>query len=168
MYEFGINNQTFKCMDSFQSVTDYKSNQVNDKSFNTGSKPGLLFQGELFQNNDILKDIKSFFIDYFNGQPMTKFNLMTFDHVIVFTVIEYGDDDNYMILFRHYKIEYQSSQNKKLPYVHLKEIGPSMDLILRRFEKGNDEIMKQAYDSVYKAKALLDNRPKQKNILTTI
>merc|ERR1712130_936464 len=66
-----------------------------------------------------------------------------------------------VLMFRHYKVEYQSSSHQKLPFVHLSEIGPAMDLTLRRFEKGNDEIIKQ---SKRQCTALLNTRPKQKNV----
>merc|ERR1712048_1008749 len=60
-----------------------------------------------------------------------------------------------------YKVEYRASSHQKLPFVHLSEIGPAMDLTLRRFEKGNDEIIKQ---SQRQCTALLNARPKQKNV----
>ena len=174
MYEFGINNKTYQSIESFQSIIDYKSNEKNNKSFNFGSKPGILFQGESFQNDPLLKDIKLFFLDYFNGELMKKFNLITFDHIIVFTVIncdeiniskqnQYGIN-GIILLLRHYKIEYQSSSSSKLPFIHLKEIGPSIDLNLRRFEKGNDEIIKQSMNNINKIKSILNKKPRQKNI----
>eukprot|EP01084_Bolivina_argentea_P276467 471734_1 len=176
MYEFGIDATTYQSIKSFQSVIDYKSNDPKNKSFSYGSKPALLFQGESFQNDPLLKDIKSFFIDYFNGQVMKKFNLITLDHVIVFTVInldeismdkqtEYKLNENGngpIIMFRHYKIEYQSSSHSKLSYAHLTEIGPAMDMKLRRFEKGNDEIIKLSKQRI--DKQLLTRKPKQKNV----
>ena len=177
MYEFGINGRTFQSMESFKSVNDYKSNNPKSKSFSFGSKPALLFQGESFENDPLLKEIRKFFIDYFNGEAMKKFNMATLDHVIVLTLInldeiaadkqqeyqlqsEYGGNGP-IIMFRHYKIEYQSSSHNKLPFVHLSEIGPSMDLMLRRFEKGNDEIIAKSKEQ---CSALLSKRPKQKNV----
>merc|ERR1712003_195305 len=176
MFEFGVDATTYQSIKSFESVIDYKSNQQNNKSFNYGSKPALLFQGESFQNDPLLKEMKTFFIDYFNGEVMKKFNLITLDHVIVFTVInldeiamekqkQYKLDKNgngAIIMLRHYNIEYQSSSHNKLPFVHLKEIGPSMDLTLRRFERGNDEIIKKSKENVNQT--LLNTKPKRKNV----
>ena len=99
---------------------------------------------------------------------------MTLDHVIVFTAVNLDEipsdtlDDigfaemGQMIMFRHYKIEFHSSSNGKKPYIHLREIGPAMDMHLRRHQFGNDEIMRKAMERP--EKAVLNTKPKQKNV----
>jgi len=184
MYEFGIDANTFHSMQSFESVRDEQSVDPQSKSFQLGSKPGLLFQGESFQNDQILKDLRVFFVDYFHGVAISKLNMLTFDHVLVFTAInldeidvdtqkEYklsaegasgGGDDHVIILLRHYKVEYQSSSQGKVPFVHLTEIGPAMDLRLRRHEKGNDELIKESQKTAQKNTTLLNKKPKTKNV----
>lgn len=71
---------------------------------------------------------------------------MGFDHIIVITSFtksnesignSNSNDEESIILFRHYSIEYQISNNPKVPYIYLRELGPSMDLTLRRYEVGN-------------------------------
>merc|ERR1740123_823181 len=118
--------------------------------------------------------MKTFFIDYFKGVEFTRFNLLTLDHVIVFTAVileeiteEMRKDIGFaeigqLIMFRYYKVEYQQSSNVKLPYIHLKEIGPSMDLHCRRHEIGNDEIVAKAQQ--HPEHKMTSNKIKRKNV----
>ena len=159
MYEFGINNKTFKSIESFLKVKHNNSIDSGNKTFNYGSKPGLLFQGNLFIHDETFKNIKNFFIDYFSGQVISKLNLLGFDHLMVFTSL--NKDNKNIILFRVYKIEYQPSKNNKIPYCQLIEIGPSCDFELRRHEEGNDDIWKLANQH---PNSVTNLNPKQKNI----
>lgn len=181
MFEFGIDPNTFRSSVAFNKIRDSNAHDAGDKSFHFGSKPGLLFQGESFNDECKglkLKDVREFFMDYFCGERITKLNLLSFDHVLVFTCIlpqMYSEmerkncglfvNDLPLFFMRHYRIECQPSMNKNLPFIHLSEIGPSIDFHLRRYEIGNDEILKHAKQtSVVKAKKLLNTKPKTKNV----
>lgn len=158
MFEFGICEETFLSMDMCN----------NKESFQIGSKPCLLFQGEAFDNNPTLKNIKNFFIDYFHGEEIKRVNLLTLDHIIVFTAISEESLENQnvdmklehpIILFRHYNVELQASNNPKIPFVKINEIGPRMDLILRRHEQASQESQNNA-----RIKFDLSKDPKRKNV----
>ena len=62
MYEFGIDPNTYQSIKSFARVNDDKCRDAHDKSYYFGSKPGLLFQGESFQNDPLLQEMRAFLL----------------------------------------------------------------------------------------------------------
>ena len=117
MFEFGINAKTFLSMTSFLGINDPQSNEPSNKSYATHSKPAVIFQGGGFQNDPLLRKLKPFFTDYFKGEEFTRFNLLTLDHVIVFTAVNLDEvteetraeigfaEIGQLIMFRHYKVQ---------------------------------------------------------------
>jgi ribosome production factor 2 len=51
------------------------------------SKPVLIFQGDFFDFNDNLKQIKNLFIDFFSTQQYKEINIQEMNRVIVFTAL---------------------------------------------------------------------------------
>jgi ribosome production factor 2 len=107
-------------------VSDYKNmiKETNKANF-LGSKPLILFNGEHFENNQDLKIIENYFIDFFQGERPNKVNVEGIDHCIVFTSLS---DTKFR--FDHYYIE--QKMGAKAPSINLEFIGPSMvNIILK-------------------------------------
>lgn len=86
----------------------------------------------VFLNNSI-----NFGLDFFRGPKAEAVRLQGLEHVIQFTVID-GK-----IHFRSFKVLLKKS-GSKLPRVELDEIGPRMDLTLRRHKLASDGLFKLA------------------------
>jgi len=126
MIEFGVEN--FKSMESFTQV---------DKP-SIGSKPMTLFIGEEFEQKEQYKKFSNMMLDFLRGgESVNSFNLAGIEHLLVFTC------ESDKIHMRGYRIFLKKS-GSKTPYTELKEVGPSMDITLRRFTLASYDLMKQA------------------------
>lgn len=110
-----------------------------------GSKPMMVFNGDEFETNDDLALLKNLLLDYFRGDVLPKINLAGLDTVIVTTAA------NGKVYFRVYGIALKKSGNK-FPRVEMEEVGPRMDLTLRRRKSAASELRKHAMKVPYAAK----------------
>lgn len=143
MVELGISN--------FQSIA-----QVGGPTCAVGSKPALIFSGELFEQSEQLRKIRSLFMDYFRGPVVESLHLAGLETVISMTAV--AED---LILLRVYRILLKKS-GTRTPRVELQLMGPAMDLSLGRTRWASDDLMRQAMRQPKEA------RPKkEKNVTTT-
>jgi len=126
MFEFGLNGATFQGMEAFEGV--------RKAVVRVGSKPALVFQGESWDSNADLVLLRNFFLDFFRGEVLPKINLSALDRVIILTAREDGT-----VHFRHYGVALRKSATH-LPRVELDEVGPRMDLTLRRRKSAPAEL----------------------------
>ena len=84
MIEFGIEQS--------KSLSDIKSSKVM-----TGTKPCLIFSGDLWHQNEEYSRCKSLLIDFFRGEEVEQVLLAGFEHALSFTAAD-GK-----IFFRSYK-----------------------------------------------------------------
>eukprot|EP00052_Salpingoeca_macrocollata_P025440 m.231827 g.231827 ORF g.231827 m.231827 type:complete len:321 (+) comp22434_c0_seq2:2048-3010(+) len=103
-----------------------------------GSKPCLVFQGAPFDTDAGMKGVRSMLADFFRGPVVDNINLGGIDHVLSFTAIS-----STSVLLRHYRIALKRS-GTRLPLVQLEEIGPAVDLELRRSHFPSLELKKEA------------------------
>ena len=85
--------------------------------------------------------LKSLLIDFFRGPEVDNLRLAGIEHVLQFTAV-----DN-KVLLRSYKINLSKSSTK-YPRVELEEIGPSLDLVVRRNQMASDDLFKTACKQV--------------------
>jgi ribosome production factor 2 len=103
-----------------------------------GSKPCILFKGDAFVNDERMQMIHNLFLDLFRGEEVKHINLLGLDHVIVITAL-----DTDAVQISHYAVEYKPT-GEKTPAVELLEMGPFMDLKIRRTQFGADDLRKKA------------------------
>lgn len=125
MVEFGVKD--FKSLDSFKVP-----------KHNINSRTCVIFQGEEFENNADFKQIGNILLDYFVEQPTDYVNLACLDHVVIFT-----STPSNTILMRHYSVVLKKS-GSRIPRIELSEIGPSMDLEVRRSRFAGNDLREQA------------------------
>jgi len=125
MLELAVEN--FKPLKDFERVG----------SFNFEFKPAFVFHGVEFEYQEEFRKFANLLCDIMRGMVVDMVNLEGLDHVFVCTAAE-GK-----IYFRHYAIVLKKS-GSNLPRVTLEEIGPSMDLIVRRTQFAPRDLMKQA------------------------
>ncbi|KAG8182078.1 hypothetical protein JTE90_008613 [Oedothorax gibbosus] len=119
-------------VEDFKPLKDFKNAKVA-----TGSKPMMLFT-EGFDATPEYARLKNFFIDFFRGPVVEYVNLKGLEHLLVFSLI------NGKVRFRSYKVTLKKQEDSKLPLVELEEIGPHMNLVMRRSQLGSDSLFKQA------------------------
>jgi len=133
LFEFGIDEKTFLSMDEFAA---------RRAIVRVGSKPSIVFQGELWDANEQYVMLKNFMLDFFHGEHMEKINLAAVDRAIVLTATDKA------IHFRHYglllKQQGEHTGKGNLPRVELEEVGPRMDLTLRRHKPASDDLLKES------------------------
>ncbi|GFQ00100.1 ribosome production factor 2 homolog [Phtheirospermum japonicum] len=138
LIEIGIEN--FKSMDSFSY----------DKKLapRIGSKPFFAFIGEAFESVDELKHLKEVLLDLFRGEVVTNLNLAGVDRMYVCTALSSNK-----IYFTHFALRLKKS-GTSVPRMELVEVGPSMDMVVRRHRNPDDGLrkvaMKTAPDSTKK------------------
>jgi len=128
MVEFGI--------DKFKGLDEFKV-----PKFAVGSKPCLIFAGEPFlSDSSDFSRIKNLLVDFFHGEEITNIRLEGIEHVYSFTS---STEEDKRIHMRGYKIVLKKS-GEKTPTVELEEMGPSADLVVRRFKLGSADLFKTA------------------------
>lgn len=153
MIELGITEESFK------SLSDFQNTKVP-----MGTKPCLLFSGDAFENDPTMKRAKSLLIDMFRGESqVTNVRLTGLELSLQFTAVSTnGSSGPFRILFRCYRIITKKSDNVRLPRVELEEIGPRMDLSIRRTHLASDDLFKTACKQIKNAKRT--EKRKTKNI----
>ncbi|XP_078446278.1 ribosomal RNA processing Brix domain protein [Wolffia australiana] len=128
LVEVGVEN--FNAMESFSF----------DKKIapQMGSKPFFAFIGEEFQNSEELKHFKEVLLDLFRGEEVEKLNLAGVDRAFVCAAVSSNT-----VIFTHCAIRLKRS-GTTVPRIELVEIGPSMDLVVRRHRLPNPSLLKEA------------------------
>ena len=85
--------------------------------------------------------MKTLLIDFFRGPEVDNLRLAGIEHVLQFTAVERK------VLVRSYKINLSKSSTK-YPRVELEEIGPSLDLVVRRNQMASEDLFKTACKQV--------------------
>ena len=127
-----------------------------------GSKPSLVFCGELFETDaarsfpsctllalslpiQAFRTAKSLLTDLFRGRVVPALNLRGLDRVLLFTATP-G-----VILLRQCVTTFRRS-GTPVPRVHLSQMGPSLDLRLRRLREPPLEMRKEAFTAAKEPK----------------
>lgn len=128
LVEVGIEN--FKSMETFSY----------DKKLapRVGSKPFITFMGEGFESVEELKHLKEILLDLFRGEVVENINLAGLDHVYVCTAL-----NSKKVFLTHCALRLKKS-GTVVPRIELVEVGPSMDLVVRRHRLPNDSVRKEA------------------------
>jgi len=124
MVEFGFDN--------YKSLDEFKISKIP-----VGTKPIIIFSGEPFDIEFQYQRIKNLLLDFFSGPNVESIRLSGLEHVIQFVATE-GK-----ILVRSYKILLKKS-GTRLPRIELEEIGPRVDLTLRRTHLASQDYFKRS------------------------
>jgi ribosome production factor 2 len=147
--------------ESFRTLSQFKN-----KKCAVGLKPMLLFAGTPFENPipDEYIAAKSFFIDFFKGEPADKVDVEGLQYIVSISArdVAEGEDTKPKIHLRVYLIRTKKS-GQKLPRIEVEEMGPRMDFRVGRYKEPEETVLKEA---LKKAKTNQE-RPK-KNVETDI
>jgi len=124
MVEFGFDN--------FKSLDEFKVSKIP-----VGTKPIVIFSGEPFDVQFEYQRIKNLLLDFFSGPIVESIRLSGLEHVINFVATD-GK-----ILMRSYKVLLKKS-GTRWPRIELEEIGPRIDLTLRRTHLASQDLFKRS------------------------
>ena len=151
MYELGV--------EKFTSISQFAA--TAEASYAGGTtpeaKPCLLFQGAEWEHQSQLQDLRSLLTDFFHGQVVSEISPLGVEHFLSFT----ASADGKKIYLRHYLARLMKSSEGNQPYCALSEIGPSLDLSVRRTSPADQATMKAA---MVRPKASAAKPTKEKNV----
>lgn len=125
MIEFGV--------ESFSSISEFEGFKKL-----TGSKPMIVFLGDLWKSDPTFVKARNLLNDLFRGDRPDRVSLKGLDHVLSFTCQEGG-----AINVRTYTSRFLKS-GEKVPLVDLNEMGPFLTLKVRRTQFASDDLWKLA------------------------
>jgi ribosome production factor 2 len=134
-------------------VADYDPMQsVKGIGFQLGSKPMMCFLGSHFQTNVEAQRVQNVLLDFFRGKEVQAVNLAGLDRLIVVTArppkaaaVDPNSAVGFTFLFRQFVVLYKkATTGGALPSVELRNVGPSIDLVLRRTRLASIDNFKRA------------------------
>ena len=139
MFEFGATKYT-----SFQELQ--KLNHGTAKAL--GSLSCVVFQGDAFEKEHKFQVLKSLLLDFFKGRHVEEVDLAAVDHCVVCSI---NDDKlairNYVVAFEKQKASVENivkSVDVNVPKISLIDMGPSIDLTMRRHKLAAPALAKLA------------------------
>ncbi|XP_055121614.2 ribosome production factor 2 homolog [Symphalangus syndactylus] len=130
MYDYHVLDMIELGIENFVSLKDIKNSKCPE-----GTKPMLIFAGDDFNVTEDYRRLKSLLIDFLRGPTVSNICLAGLEYVLHFTAL------NGKIYFRSYKLLLKKS-GCRTPRIELEEIGPSLDLFLRRTHLASDDLYK--------------------------
>ena len=119
-----------------------------------GQSPFFTFIGEGFDSVEELKHLKEVLLDLFHGEVVTNLNLAGLDRVYVCAAVSPKK-----VFLTHCALRLKKS-GTVVPRIELVEVGPSMDLVVRRHRLPDDSLKKEAMKT-----ALDKAKKKEKNVV---
>ncbi|XP_023578100.1 ribosome production factor 2 homolog isoform X1 [Octodon degus] len=130
MYDYHVLDMIELGIEKFVSLKDIKNSKCPE-----GTKPMLIFAGDDFDVTEDYRRLKSLLIDFFRGPTVANIRLAGLEYVLHFTALK-GK-----VYFRSYKLLLKKS-GCRTPRIELEEMGPSLDLVLRRTHLASDDLYK--------------------------
>ncbi|KAF5887370.1 ribosome production factor 2, partial [Clarias magur] len=132
MFDFHVLDMFELGIEKFTALKELKNTKCAE-----GTKPMLVFAGELFETDKEYTRLRSVLTDFFRGPSVSAVRLAGLDHVLHFTALD-GK-----IYLRSYKVLLKKS-GCRTPRIELEEMGPSLDLVVRRTHLSSDDLYRTA------------------------
>eukprot|EP00850_Spirogloea_muscicola_P009443 SM000053S17400 [mRNA] locus=s53:123370:125639:- [translate_table: standard] len=139
-------------VDRYRSIAEFRGGGKHAPQ--EGSKPCFVFVGDEFETKPEYRQLKSILLDFFRGEDAEGFNLAGLDRVFI-CIAAAGK-----VWLRHCGIRLKKS-GTTVPRLELVEVGPFLDLSLRRTREAGEELQKEAHRTVTKT-----TKKKIKNVST--
>jgi len=108
-----------------------------DVKIDSGMKPIVIFQGDVFETDFQYDRMRKFFLDYFRIHDIEDVSVSELKRVMI---ISSGEDKE--IKIRSYQVEGGINEYLVKESVKLTEVGPSLNLKVRRIQLGTEEFYK--------------------------
>ncbi|KAI9468543.1 rRNA-binding ribosome biosynthesis protein rpf2 [Coemansia sp. RSA 989] len=118
--------------------------QIKSQVCAVGMKPLMIFNGEAFSQDENLMLLKNILLDFFRGEAADMVSLKGLELVITVTAgPRKSNGEPGLVFLRTYTTSFKKSGVRQ-PRVELEEMGPSLDLSIRRTRHPVDDMWKQA------------------------
>uniref|UniRef100_A0A3B1KE00 Ribosome production factor 2 homolog n=1 Tax=Astyanax mexicanus TaxID=7994 RepID=A0A3B1KE00_ASTMX len=133
MFDFHVLDMFEMGIEKFTALKNIKNEKCAE-----GTKPMLIFAGELFDVDNEYSRLRNVLTDFFRGPVVPAVRLAGLEHILHFTAAD-GK-----IFMRSYRVLLKKS-GCRTPRIELEEIGPSFDFVLRRTHLASDDLYKTAH-----------------------
>jgi ribosome production factor 2 len=125
----------------YKSLADY-GGQVAKKRI--GSKPLMLFCGDLWTTSGEYSKLQNLLIDFYKGDPVDKLVISGVDHIMVFTIAAASTSEGLPLVHqRTYFVQLKKNPSGgTTPVPLLESCGPDMDFSVRRTQMASPELWK--------------------------
>mmetsp|Transcript_28053 Transcript_28053/g.78679 ORF Transcript_28053/g.78679 Transcript_28053/m.78679 type:complete len:350 (+) Transcript_28053:122-1171(+) len=112
-----------------------------------GSKPLMMFLGDMWQHDSSCQKVQNMFIDLYRGNVVDKLILSGVDHVLVFIASEHPNTKQAIIHQRTFFVKLKKNPNNptsKVPAPFLMPCGPDFSMQVRRTQFASPDLWKAA------------------------
>lgn len=154
MFEFNVLDMFELGLSSIQTMSDFR-----EETFAVGSRPFMVFQGDVFENHPTYQQLKSLFMDFFCSKPLVSFipSALRQGHAIILTALPDGT-----VAFRHYRVDACAVEGRTSPGAQITEIGPRFNMKIDRTVAGADDMRKAAMRVPKQNKEIIGGKYKNK------
>jgi ribosome production factor 2 len=126
----------------YKSIQDYGGSVPKKR---IGSKPLMLFLGDLWQNDSNCQKLQNLLIDFYRGDIVDKLVVSGVDHMIMFVASQHPKTNQLVIHQRTYFSKLKknpNNPNSKVPLPLLIPCGPDFTMQIRRTQFATPELWK--------------------------
>ncbi|CAJ1960148.1 unnamed protein product [Cylindrotheca closterium] len=128
----------------FKSIHDYGGSIPKKR---LGSKPLMLFLGDLWQQDSSCQKMQNLLIDFYRGDVIDKLMVAGLDHLIVFVAAQHPKTEQLIVHQHTYFCKLKKDPNNpasKVPVPYLLPCGPDMTMAIRRTQFASPDMWKEA------------------------
>ena len=147
----------------YKSIQDYGGSVPKKR---VGSKPLMLFAGDLWQQDSNCQKLQNLLVDFYRGDVVDKLVVSGLDHLIMFVASQHPKTNQLVVHQHTYFCKLKKDPNNpssKVPVPYLIPCGPDMTMAIRRTQFASPDLWKL---SLKQPKAL--KKKKVKNHTTNI
>lgn len=147
----------------YKSIQDYGGSVPKKR---IGSKPMMMFLGDLWQNDSSCEKMQNLLVDLYRGDVVDKVVISGIDHMIMFVASQHPKTNQLVIHQHTYFVKLKkdpSNPTSKIPVPLLTPCGPDMTMVIRRTQFAAPDLWKAALKQPQGAK-----KKKVKNQSTNI
>ena len=135
----------------YKSIQDYGGSVPKKR---LGSKPMMLFIGELWQQDTSCQKIQNLLVDFYRGDVVDKLVVSGLDHLIMFAVSQHPKTEQLVIHQHTYYCKLKkdpSNPSSKFPVPYLIPCGPDTTMCIRRTQFASPELWKAFFETATRA-----------------
>jgi ribosome production factor 2 len=126
----------------YKSIQDYGGSVPKKR---IGSKPLMLFSGDLWQQDSNCQKMQNLLIDFYRGDVVDKLVISGMDHLIMFVASHHPKTDQLVIHQHTYFCKLKkdpSNPTSNVPAPYLVPCGPDMTMMIRRTQFASPDLWK--------------------------
>ena len=128
-----------KVLDMYDFQILYMKEMTQNVTFEANLLPTVIFQGDQFENDDVMRDVKNFWLDFLGGNhQIKKVNIMNMTRQVVITALSKKE-----ILIEQFQCKVSEEMAFKGD-IQPEMVGPSLKLKITKHSAADKDVMKEA------------------------